>query len=187
MNFPLDFELRMRLQLGDNFQNFKHAHDELPSVSIRTNPNKYRLVNQEQKVPWTEFGYYLETRPSFTLDPLFHAGAYYVQEASSMFLEQALVQHVPKTKEIRVLDLCAAPGGKSTHLLSLLSDRSLLVSNEVIRSRVNVLLENIQKWGSPNIVITNNDAADFSALENFFDLIVLDAPCSGEGLFRKDP
>ena len=187
MNFPLDFELRMRLQLGDNFQNFKHAHDELPSVSIRTNPNKYRLVNQEQKVPWTEFGYYLETRPSFTLDPLFHGGAYYVQEASSMFLEQALVQHVPKTKEIRVLDLCAAPGGKSTHLLSLLSDRSLLVSNEVIRSRVNVLLENIQKWGSPNIVITNNDAADFSALENFFDLIVLDAPCSGEGLFRKDP
>jgi 16S rRNA C967 or C1407 C5-methylase (RsmB/RsmF family)/NOL1/NOP2/fmu family ribosome biogenesis protein len=152
-----------------------------------------RLTTHE-KIPWTEFGYYLETRPSFTFDPLFHAGCYYVQEASSMFLEQALKQTVdfspkgvPWTKPVRVLDLCAAPGGKSTHLLSLISKDSLLVSNEVIRSRANILNDNIVKWGCGNVVVTNNDPEDFQQLENYFDVIVVDAPCSGSGLFRRDP
>src|SRR5690606_28289921 len=110
------------------------------------NPFKSNLINAGEKIPWTEFGYYLKERPIFTLDPLFHAGAYYVQEASSMFLEQAIKQIIPLDQPLHVLDLCAAPGGKSTHIISLLNKNSLLVSNEVIRSRVNVLGENLQKW-----------------------------------------
>ena len=139
------------------------------------------------KVPWSSWGYYLETRPSFTFDPLFHAGVYYVQEASSMLLEQALRQTTDLQKPLRVLDLCAAPGGKSTLLHSLLSPDSLLVSNEVIRTRVNVLQENLVKWGAANVIITNNDPRDFQRLENYFDVIVVDAPCSGSGLFRREP
>ena len=188
INFPERFKARMRAQLGAEWDQFEFAH-HLPSpVSIRINPSKgITPTNSDGQVDWARNGVYLKERPVFTLDPLFHAGCYYVQEASSMFLEQALTQHVPPDRPLRVLDLCAAPGGKSTHLLSLLNDESLLVSNEVIRSRVNVLSENIQKWGYHNAVVTNNDPADFSSLEGFFDLIVLDAPCSGEGLFRKDP
>ena len=138
-------------------------------------------------VPWNANGYYLSTRPSFTADPIFHGGAYYVQEASSMFLEEALKQSVDLSQPLRVLDLCAAPGGKSTLLQSALSDQSVLVSNEVIKSRVNVLAENMAKWGAANVVVTNNDPKDFKRLSGYFDLIVVDAPCSGSGLFRKDP
>ncbi len=139
-----------------------------------------------ERVPWSQYGYYLEQRPSFTFDPLFHAGCYYVQEASSMFLEQALKQTVDMTRSLKVLDLAAAPGGKSTHAQSLISKDSLLVSNEVIRSRGNILKDNIIKWGGGNVVVTNNDPKDFARLENYFDVIVVDAPCSGSGLFRKD-
>jgi NOL1/NOP2/sun family putative RNA methylase len=145
-----------------------------------------RLTSHE-KVPWTDYGYYFETRPSFTFDPLFHAGCYYVQEASSMFLEQALKQTVDLSQSLKVLDLCAAPGGKSTHLLSLISKNSLLISNEVIRSRANILNDNITKWGCNNVIVTNNDPKEFQRLKNYFDVIVVDAPCSGSGLFRRDP
>ena len=138
------------------------------------------------KVPWSETGFYLTERPSFTFDPLFHAGCYYVQDASSMFLEQALKQCVDLTQPLKVLDLCAAPGGKSTHLQSLLSTDSLLVSNEVIKNRAGVLKQNIIKWGCHNVVVTNNDPQHFKKLEGFFDVMVVDAPCSGSGLFRKD-
>jgi len=137
-------------------------------------------------VPWSHYGYYLNKRPSFTFDPLFHAGCYYVQEASSMFLEQALRQTTELTGPLKVLDLCAAPGGKTTHIQSLISKESLLVSNEVIRSRAAVLKDNVIKWGAHNIAVTNNDPADFSALPGFFDVVVVDAPCSGSGLFRRD-
>ncbi len=140
-----------------------------------------------ESIPWTQYGFYLTKRPSFTFDPLFHAGCFYVQEASSMFLEQALKQNVDLSLPVRILDLSAAPGGKSTHIQSLISTDSLLVSNEVIRSRANVLKDNIIKWGAENVVVTNNDPADFQRLENFFDIIVIDAPCSGSGLFRRDP
>jgi len=184
--FPQAFAQRMQTQLQQTWKEFLSAH-ELPSpTSIRINPLKSSFKDFE-KIAWTDFGYYLEQRPSFTFDPLFHGGAYYVQEASSMFLEQALKQTVDLTQPIQVLDLCAAPGGKSTHLLSLLNEQSLLVSNETIRSRATILAENIQKWGSNNVVVTNNDPEDFQKLEGFFDVIVVDAPCSGEGLFRKDP
>ena len=140
-----------------------------------------------EKVPWSSAGYYLPERPSFTSDPLFHAGAYYVQEASSMFLEEAIRQSCDLSQPLRVLDLCAAPGGKSTLIQSIISANSLLVSNEVIKTRVNILSENITKWGAANVVVTSNDPKDFQRLPEYFDLIVVDAPCSGSGLFRKDP
>ena len=159
-------------------------------VSIRINPAKFDngqvSFNVEAKVPWSSNGYYLTERPSFTTDPLFHAGAYYVQEASSMFLEEAIRQSCDLKQTLRVLDLCAAPGGKSTLIQSLISDESLLVSNEVIKPRANILSENMTKWGAANVVVTNNDPIHFQRLPDFFDLIVVDAPCSGSGLFRKD-
>ena len=138
-------------------------------------------------VPWDPNGYYLSTRPSFTADPLFHGGAYYVQEASSMFLEEALKQSTDLSEPIKVLDLCAAPGGKSTLIQSVISEKSLLISNEVIKTRATVLSENITKWGASNVIVTNNDPKDFQRLPGYFDVIVVDAPCSGSGLFRKDP
>ncbi len=184
--FPPAFEQRMQGSLQKDWQEFISVHEHPSPTSIRINAKKSNSLSFE-KIPWTDFGYYLKQRPSFTFDPLFHAGSYYVQEASSMFLEQALKQTVDLAQPLMVLDLCAAPGGKSTHVLSLLNDQSLLVSNETIRSRATVLAENIQKWGNTNVVVTNNDPEDFQKLEGFFDIILVDAPCSGEGLFRKDP
>ncbi|MDN4164301.1 rRNA methyltransferase [Cytophagales bacterium LB-30] len=158
-------------------------------VSIRLNPGKsYHELALGTAIPWSAQGYYLPERPSFTLDPLLHAGAYYVQEASSMFIEQAVKQHLlPSEAPLAVLDLCAAPGGKSTHLSTLIGEEGLLVSNEVIKSRANILSENVQKWGLGNTVVCSNDPEDFQVLEGFFDAVLIDAPCSGEGMFRKDP
>lgn len=185
---------------GFNRVAFEKVHTaQEPVTSIRINPAKASIINgewamafnsqliNEQKVPWSEFGFYLKQRPSFTFDPLFHAGCYYVQEASSMFLEQALKQLADISKPIKVLDVSAAPGGKSTHIQSLLSADSLLVCNEVIKSRCNILVDNIIKWGCGNVVVTNNDPAAFKKLCGYFDVLVVDAPCSGSGLFRKDP
>ena len=180
----------------DSFEAVHAARESL--VSVRFNEkklNKYLSSDIEipsllpigERIPWSTNGYYLTERPSFTFDPLFHAGVYYVQEASSMFLEEALRQTTDLKKDLRVLDLCAAPGGKSTLIQSLLSSNSLLVSNEVIKSRVSILEENMTKWGAANTVVTNNDPKDFARLDQFFDLIVVDAPCSGSGLFRRDP
>jgi 16S rRNA C967 or C1407 C5-methylase (RsmB/RsmF family)/NOL1/NOP2/fmu family ribosome biogenesis protein len=168
------------------FENLQASGEQV--TSIRKNPFKpSEIKTAYSKIGWTEYGFYLAERPSFTFDPLFHAGCYYVQEASSMFLGQALKQTADLSQPLRVLDLCAAPGGKSTHIQSLISKDSLLVSNEVIRSRANVLKDNMIKWGAENVVVTNNDPKDFSKLENYFDVIVVDAPCSGSGLFRRDP
>lgn len=139
-----------------------------------------------EPVPWSKYGFYLKERPSFTFDPLFHAGCYYVQEASSMFLEQAFQQLTDLSKPLKVLDLCAAPGGKSTHIQSLITGHSLLVSNEIIRSRNNILTDNIIKWGCNNVIVTGNDPSAFQKLQGYFDVMVVDAPCSGSGLFRKD-
>ena len=123
-------------------------------------------------------------RPAFTFDPLFHAGCYYVQEASSMFLDRVIRQYV--TSPSVMLDLCAAPGGKSTLARAALPEGSLLVANEVMRNRSQVLAENLVKWGHPDVVVTNNDPADFAGLGPVFDVILTDVPCSGEGMFRKD-
>ena len=207
---PAAFLESLRAIPGFEEQAFKDAHAAEEQVtSIRINPNKefkiHRLVasqddpvgraprgqeNTEFKieapVPWSQNSYYLKERPSFTFDPFFHAGCYYVQDASGMFLEQALKQTVDLSKPLRVLDLCAAPGGKSTHIQSLISPLSLLVSNEVIKSRSRILADNIIKWGCENVIVSNNDPKDFQKLPNYFDVIVIDAPCSGSGLFRKD-
>lgn len=173
---------------------FENVHSSGEQItSIRINPFKLKdtshipPLGDGRAVSWSQYGYYLSERPSFTFDPLFHAGCYYVQEASSMFLEQALKQTIDLSNDIKVLDLCAAPGGKSTHIQSLISKNSLLVSNEVIKSRAAVLKDNIIKWGCSNVMVTNNDPKDFSKLKGYFDVIVIDAPCSGSGLFRREP
>jgi 16S rRNA C967 or C1407 C5-methylase (RsmB/RsmF family)/NOL1/NOP2/fmu family ribosome biogenesis protein len=184
--FPQAFKKREQAHLGNQWDAFVKAHLQPPPISIRGNPGKYNEV-LGVSIPWTKYGAYLNERPSFTLDPTFHGGKYYVQEASSMFLEQAIIQATDGNAPLNVLDLCAAPGGKSTHLLSMMNDDSLLVSNEVIQSRASILSENLQKWGHCNVVVTNNDPKDFQRVPGFFDVIVVDAPCSGEGLFRKDP
>ncbi|MBQ5819438.1 MAG: RsmB/NOP family class I SAM-dependent RNA methyltransferase, partial [Bacteroides sp.] len=156
-------------------------------ISIRLNEEKVPNLSSApiyNKVPWCATGCYLDHRPTFTFDPLFHAGAYYVQEASSMFVEQALKQYVHSP--VLMLDLCAAPGGKSTLARSVLPQGSLLVANEVMRQRAQVLAENLTKWGHPDVIVTNNDPADFTQLTDMFDVILTDVPCSGEGMFRKD-
>jgi 16S rRNA C967 or C1407 C5-methylase (RsmB/RsmF family)/NOL1/NOP2/fmu family ribosome biogenesis protein len=183
--FPEDFENRILKQKYINAEALLKALKELSPISIRLNPAKWikKPLNADP-VPWCSNGYYLETRPSYTLDPLFHSGCYYPQEASSMFLEQALKQSVTSLENIRVLDLCGAPGGKSSHLSEMLGKNSLLVANEVIRSRALILSETITKWGSGNTLVTQNDPAAFGRLSGFFDLILVDAPCSGEGMFR---
>jgi 16S rRNA C967 or C1407 C5-methylase (RsmB/RsmF family)/NOL1/NOP2/fmu family ribosome biogenesis protein len=186
--YPLDFIQQIRMLLGDASEFFFAALEQKPTTSIRLNPFKpTEGLESTEKIPWCKLGYNLSERPEFIFDPLFHAGAYYVQESSSMFLEHLLKQLLPTfSAPIKILDICAAPGGKSTLISSLLSKNDLLVSNEILKSRVGVLEENMMKWGQPNIVITNNDPKDFAAVTHFFDIIVIDAPCSGEGLYRRD-
>ncbi|GAA4318917.1 methyltransferase RsmF C-terminal domain-like protein [Compostibacter hankyongensis] len=177
---------------------FVAAHQSARRVtSLRVNPAKLPpgadaagLIPGDLisgKVPWCEHGFYLSGRPAFVDDPLWHAGAYYVQEASSMFAGYALQQLQSGGRPLTALDLCAAPGGKSTHLSSVLPAGSVLVSNEVIRSRSGILLENLVRWGSPDLIVTQNDPQDFSGLGELFDVVLVDAPCSGSGLFRRDP
>ena len=191
---PPPFVRQMQALLGPEYPDFAAALQSAPPVSIRLHPLRRLRPNASEHpfeslpaVPWHPDGRYLPERPVFTLDPSFQAGAYYVQEASSMFLYEALRQSVDFTQKLKVLDLCAAPGGKSTLIASMLKpDTDLLVSNEVIRSRVGSLRENMEKWGMPNTAVCSAEASDLGALEDWFDVVVTDAPCSGEGLFRKD-
>ena len=208
VNLPADFVAETRRIMGDErYNRFVGAFDEEAPTSIRVNPSKVSLANGE-RVPWCSEGYYLNNRPQFTFDPLLHAGCYYVQEASSMF-----VTHVLRNCQLSIvrsssaglqgknyqlaLDMCAAPGGKSTALRSVLPDDCVLISNEPMGNRAQILLENVTKWGGPNHIVTNNYPRDFrkAKLKFFdkrsgtagFDLILCDVPCSGEGMFRKDP
>ncbi len=206
MNLPHDFQQMMTEYLGEKEYALLAEALSLPApTSIRLNKKKAPsplLTSPKGEeshpetasplggirgglVPWCPDGFYLSERPSFTFDPLFHAGCYYVQEASSMFLSHVLREYVDEP--VMALDLCAAPGGKSTLALSQLPEGSLLIANEVMRQRANILAENIIKWGNPNCIVTNNYAEDFQAFSNCFNLIICDAPCSGEGMFRKDP
>lgn len=193
MQLPEDFIVLMRQQMGeDQAASLFEGLSQEPTVSIRLNPLKTaRLtLNREalgDPVPWCPDAYYLDERRAFTFDPLFHAGAYYVQDASSMFLSQILRQYMPQDRALTALDLCAAPGGKSTLLASHLPEGSRLISNEPIRKRAQVLAENMQKWGYPGCFVTQNYPEDFGHLRQAFDLILTDVPCSGEGMFRKDP
>ncbi|MEM6320425.1 MAG: RNA methyltransferase [Bacteroidota bacterium] len=184
---PEDFLAQIKKDIPHEEEAFKTALQRTAPTSVRYNSEKVTSPDTSlEAVVWNASGRYLPQRPIFTLDPAFHAGAYYVQEASSMFVGTALRQHTEPNQALTVLDLCAAPGGKSTLLLDTLNSDSLLVSNEVISSRYRILQENLRKWGSPNVAITNHDPKDFQDLEEFFDVILIDAPCSGEGLFRRD-
>ena len=191
MNSPLphDFTSATEAILGVEMPAFLHALEQAPPVSIRYNAYKFPEGRQKTGnlgVPWNEYGCYLDVRPSFTDDPLFHAGAYYVQEASSMF-----VAHIARSAEItdgmRILDLCAAPGGKATIYSELAGPQGLVVANEVVGSRAAVLADNIRKWGLGNTLVTNNDPVHIGHFDSWFDIVAVDAPCSGEGMFRKTP
>ncbi len=200
MNIPEAFIRRTESLLGlEESEQLCKALETEPAVSIRVNTEKMATIcmnatkaghaQNDTSVPWCSSGHYLAERPAFTFDPLLHGGAYYVQEASSMFIEQAYktIAALEGEENIgRALDLCAAPGGKSTLWRSLLPKGSLLVANEPIRQRAMILAENLTKWGNPDVVVTNAYPADFNALPGFFDIIATDVPCSGEGMFRKD-
>lgn len=183
---PLVLPPHVHALLGDEAEQLLAALQGPSPVSIRANPLKPVGLAGEQ-VPWCLNGRYLGERPVFTLDPLFHAGAYYVQEAGSMLLEQAFLAAGTLPRDAVVLDLCAAPGGKSTHLASLIPPDALLVCNEPVRSRQDALMENLWKWGRADVVVTGAEPNAFAALGPCCDLILVDAPCSGEGMFRKDP
>ena len=226
MELPVAFIEQIKELLPNEYEAFFKAMDKPSPVSVRLN-DKVTITPNYPQVPHCKSGYYLPERPTFTLDPWFHAGVYYVQEAGSMFLEQVVRKYLSNDEStnrligdvlmtegnnrltpnsslltpnyigsstnskaelhaIRALDLCAAPGGKSTHLASLLSDDSLLISNEVMPQRAHILAENATKWGYGNMMVTNNRPADFGKLEGYFDLLLTDVPCSGEGMFRKD-
>lgn len=186
---PEQFLKRMKSQLpSGEFAEFIHALDSSPPVSVRLNPGKMKKKINAKPVPWCEWGYYLPYRPNFASDPHWHAGMYYVQEASSMMTGKAIAKARSLCgSSVRMLDLCAAPGGKSTLASNLLRTDDMIVCNEVIRPRTGVLTENVIKYGYPNVVISSNDSADFAKMGQVFDIILADVPCSGEGLFRKDP
>lgn len=171
------------------------AFERPASVAVRMNPFKKCGAFEGEPVPWSRWGRILRERPMFTLDPHFHGGAYYVQDSSSMFVGEVFRQcleslAVPAGRPVRVLDLCAAPGGKTTDLAASLRDKFgdgfVLVANEVMKQRAGVLASNVALWGDPNVVVTSDDPSAFAALEGFFDIVVADVPCSGEGMFRKD-
>lgn len=184
IQLPKSFLNRMKRQLGIDFQLFFDSFSLAPNISVRLNPAKPTASFRDaESIPWNKYGKYLSSRPDFVFDPLIHAGAYYVQEPSSMLFGQA----IDFSKDLLVLDLCASPGGKSTLLLSELSPGSLLFSNEMLRKRAGILVENLVKWGNSNVVVTSNAPSDFNNFTGLFDVVVIDAPCSGEGMFRKDP
>lgn len=187
MPFPQAFTNRISQQLGTEKEAFFSALQKEPKIAVRLNQQKIADImatdfQNYSPIPWQKSAYYLAERPSFTYDPLFHAGAYYVQEPSSMLISQFLE---PENYKV-ALDLCAAPGGKSSLLISELTKDSVLIANEVIRTRAAILAENLARWGYPNCIVTQNDPKDFAKLPPLFDLMLIDAPCSGEGMFRKD-
>ena len=192
MQLPDIFIRNTREIMGEHrFQQYLESFNEAASVSIRLNPLKIEsgewTAKGGQPVPWCRNGYYLPSRPNFTMDPLLHAGCYYVQEAASMFLHEVLRQMINnKWSNSKCLDLCAAPGGKSTLLRTALPEDGVLYSNEPIRQRACILFENITKWGYPNCIVTNNYPEVYRKSKLLFDLILCDVPCSGEGMFRKD-
>lgn len=192
--FPEEFVKYTEEVLGNETSSLLSALDGEPPVSVRMNPYKTDSppvsvagAAVEGVVRWCRYGRYLAERPSFTFDPLFHAGQYYVQEASSMFVGHILESVTDGREGIRILDLCAAPGGKTTLYSSLAGLDGLVVANEVIRPRAGILADNVRKWGLGNVLVTNNDPSHFAPFREWFDVVAVDAPCSGEGMFRKNP
>lgn len=201
VELPIDFLNLLKESASTDYDEVLDALQQSSVTSVRFNPFKsddsirgqvLSSFNSEYtQIPWCEDGFVLKSRPIFTLDPAFHAGIYYVQEPSSMILEVlrpllgSMVDSLGGSAKLNVLDAAAAPGGKTTHLISLLPQSANIVANEVIRSRVSVLAENVAKWGRHDVIVTNNDPSHFSEFDSLFNLILVDAPCSGEGMFRK--
>ena len=185
---PVAFTERMRRELGaEEAECLFEALDSVSPVAIRLNPAKCGaegVWSDGEAIAWSRNGYKLKARPSFTLDTAFHAGAYYVQEAASQFLDYIISQEELSGK--RVLDMCAAPGGKTTIYSTAVGEMGLVVANEYVRSRANVLADNVRKWGMGNVLVTNNAPEHIAQFEGWFDLVAVDAPCSGEGMFRKE-
>ena len=206
-SLPSDFMALMRSHLGaDQAEALFRGLQEPPTVAVRFNSQKLAALAAQglslspelcDPVTWCPDAYYLADRPGFTFDPLFHAGAYYVQDASSMYLAEVLRRYLPGDAPLTALDLCAAPGGKSTLLAGSLPAGSLLISNEPIRKRAQVLAENMEKWCGPfaedgtsrypiRSVVTQNYPGEFGRFRDTFDFLLTDVPCSGEGMFRKE-
>jgi 16S rRNA C967 or C1407 C5-methylase (RsmB/RsmF family)/NOL1/NOP2/fmu family ribosome biogenesis protein len=189
MNFPEAFKTNLAQILGAEFPAFLKALESPAPVSVRLNPKKkseLSALKTEGTVSWAKDGHYLQERPVFTEDPAFHAGAYCVQEASSMFLGHVFEKVVVRKRPIKVLDLCASKGVQTTLLASLLGENDLLVANEIVKSQLSILKENLLKWGFSNVIVSNQDPETFADLEGFFDVVLVNAPSSSEGLFRKD-
>ena len=196
MPLPSGFIDQMRSLLGEETDNFIHAMELPPVTSIRMNSRKPGASFPGAKpVKWCRCGYYLPHRPVFTLDPLLQSGAYYVQDASSMIYHEVICRLSERLQQetdcstplpLSLLDLCAAPGGKTTAMIDALPDGSRIVANEYVAKRAAILKENIAKWGYPDVVITNLDSSKFVANGDSFDIVAVDAPCSGEGMMRKE-
>ena len=188
MKFPEAFTSYTRRLMGDElFACLEQGLAAQPPVSLRLNPFKTAGMEPaaaHEPIGWCDEGFYLSDRPSFTFDPFFHAGLYYVQEASSMFVAHVVRQLAPSP--VHMLDLCAAPGGKTTCAMGALPSGSVLFCNEPVKLRARILCENVLKFGHPDIYVTNNHARDYQKTRLKFDLILADVPCSGEGMFRKD-
>ena len=184
---PEDFIRQCKDLLGDEAASFFDSLQRPPLISFRLNPFKKETdLTTSNRVTWAENGYYLDTKPAFTLDPFFHAGHYYVQEASSMILE-SVIRALPLQSVSSILDLCAAPGGKTTHLLDLLPSESWIHAHETIPGRAEILRQNVERWGRSNACITRGNINSIIRSGNKYQLVLVDAPCSGEGMFRKDP
>lgn len=181
---PSYFVETIRQSLGEEAERLFAALDSDSPVSVRLNPDKWHGGEWGDKVPWSREGRYLDFRPMFTTDIPFAAGAYYVQEAGSQFIDYILQKEGVDSG--RILDMCSAPGGKTTLYSTIVGPRGIVVANEYVRNRANILADNIRKWGLGNVVVTNNDPQHIAAFEGWFDVVAVDAPCSGEGMFRKD-
>lgn len=185
-DLPKDFIELIQNQFPSEADDLLNSLQTEATLSLRINPFKSQAKSNFKRIPWSDTGYYLEERPAYTYDPAFHAGAYYPQESSSMFVEYLLKKKIIKDDQpLRVLDLCAAPGGKSTLISTILPENSLIVANEVNNFRNTILIENLQKWGIANYIVSHNDPQDFAGITGVFDVVLTDAPCSGEGMFRK--
>ncbi|MBO5961597.1 MAG: rRNA cytosine-C5-methylase [Alistipes sp.] len=185
---PVAFTERMRKQLGvEEAERLFESLDSVSPVAVRLNPAKCGdegVWSDGEAIAWSKNGRKLKERPSFTLDTAFHAGAYYVQEAASQFIDYIVSQEDLQGK--RVLDMCSAPGGKTTIYSTAVGEDGLVVANEYVRSRANILADNVRKWGMGNVLVTNNAPEHIAQFEGWFDLVAVDAPCSGEGMFRKE-
>ena len=185
---PVAFKELMRKQLGaEEAEHLFEALDSVSPVAVRLNPAKCGdagVWSDGEAIAWSRNGRKLKERPSFTLDTAFHAGAYYVQEAASQFIDHIVAGEPLQGK--RVLDMCSAPGGKTTIYSTAVGVDVLVVANEYVRSRANILADNVRKWGMGNVLVTNNAPEHIAQFEGWFDVVAVDAPCSGEGMFRKE-